>query len=426
MNTRLGFHYFEDQDHYQAKDLDLWLQELISLNANWLLLKASTNQAIPEEFITKLVDSGIQPIIHFDFPVNSEVRPEELRVLLSAYSRWGVKYVIFFNRPNTKAAWLGETWAQGDIVSRFLNRYLSFTRLAEQFELTPIFPALAPSGEYWDISFLKSLLNLVKQRHVRDFADQFILAVSAQSFGHSLTYGHGGPGKWKMTLPYSKPELGEEDHIGFNTWSWYASLVQQILGIQPKLVLFWMGTSNVSKEELDPRLSFETLTKIMEDQASETLPALSADVLACMCAQLGAKSDEALGKTAWFDTQGRPNDPTIATYQKQLQKTQQQSLETPLASKLADWLYAIDHYLLLPSFEWGIPENLFDQIRPFVRTHRPTMGFSVTEASNARKVTVWNEDAAFSEEDIQFLRESGCIVEELILHTLRMSVEQDF
>jgi len=31
MNTRLGFHYFEDQDHYQAKDLDLWLQELISL-----------------------------------------------------------------------------------------------------------------------------------------------------------------------------------------------------------------------------------------------------------------------------------------------------------------------------------------------------------------------------------------------------------
>ena len=54
MNTRLGFHYFEDQDHYQAKDLDLWLQELISLNANWLVLKASTNQAIPEEFITKL------------------------------------------------------------------------------------------------------------------------------------------------------------------------------------------------------------------------------------------------------------------------------------------------------------------------------------------------------------------------------------
>jgi len=54
------------------------------------------------------------------------------------------------------------------------------------------------------------------------------------------------------------------------------------------------------------------------------------------------------------------------------------------------------------------------------------MGFSITEASNARKVTVWNEDGAFSEDDILFLRESGCLVEELILHTLRMTVEQDF
>ena len=97
MEKRLGFHYFQDYDHYQARDLELWVPELASLQASWLVLKASTVAAIPEQFITGLLQAGIQPILQFDFQVNSSVRPEDLRVLISSYSHWGVKYVIFFN-----------------------------------------------------------------------------------------------------------------------------------------------------------------------------------------------------------------------------------------------------------------------------------------------------------------------------------------
>jgi len=39
MNKRLGFHYFQDVNHFQVRDLNLWLPELQALNAGWLVHK---------------------------------------------------------------------------------------------------------------------------------------------------------------------------------------------------------------------------------------------------------------------------------------------------------------------------------------------------------------------------------------------------
>lgn len=118
MNKRLGFHYFQDFNHYQARDLSLWLPELQALNASWLVIKSPTSQAIPEDFIQGLVKGGIQPIVQFDMPVNADIKAEDLKVILSAYARWGVKYVTFFKSPNVKSSWLEEPglreiWSKG-------------------------------------------------------------------------------------------------------------------------------------------------------------------------------------------------------------------------------------------------------------------------------------------------------------------------
>ena len=259
MEKKIGFHYFQDLNHYQNRDLALWQPELESLQAGWLVLKASPNYAIPEEFITGLLESDVQPIIHFDIPVNSDYRPEDLRILLSSYARWGVKYVIFFDRPNMKSSWLHDTWSQGDLVERFLDRYLPFVRAAEQNGLTPIFPPLQPGGDYWDLSFLKKVLNLVKQRRSLDFVSNLHIAVSSQTFNHPLSWGAGGKRNWKVPRPYSKSEIGEEDHLGFNTWQWYNDLVNSILGIEPKLFLFYFGSADIKQSVLDPKVSFEEL-----------------------------------------------------------------------------------------------------------------------------------------------------------------------
>jgi len=218
MNKRLGFHYFQDVNHYQVRDLNLWLPELQALNAGWLVVKSSTTQAIPEEFITGLVQGGIQPIIDFDMRINDNTKPDDLSVLLSAYARWGVKYVVFFRSPNVKSSWVEGTWSQGDLVERFLDRYLPFVRIAEQNDLIPVFPPLQPGGDYWDLSFLKKVLQLVQQRRSLDFTANLHMAVSGQTFSKSLTWGKGATAKWKAPRPYSKTEIGEQDHQGINTW----------------------------------------------------------------------------------------------------------------------------------------------------------------------------------------------------------------
>ncbi len=420
MEKKIGFHYFQDLNHYQSRDLALWQPELESLQAGWLVLKASPNYAIPEEFITGLLDSDVQPIIHFDIPINSDYRPEDLRILLSSYARWGVKYVIFFDRPNMKSSWLHDTWSQGDLVERFLDRYLPFVRAAEQNGLTPIFPPLQPGGDYWDLSFLKKVLNLVKQRRSLDFVSNLHIAVSSQTFDHPLSWGAGGKRNWKVPRPYSKSEIGEEDHLGFNTWQWYTDLVNSILGIEPKLFLFYFGSADIKQSVLDPKVSFEELIDFAMKPSEEAGRAAEQknNILACLFWILSTSEPNEDGRTAFFDITGEVKVPEIKSYKEKLENTRKQNLEYVVSDRLAEWIYPIDHYLLLPSYEWGIPENTLDRIRPIMRDSRPTIGFSLIEATNARKVTVWNENGAFSVKDIDILREAGCLIDEQIVNSI--------
>jgi hypothetical protein len=424
MEKKIGFHYFQDLNHYQSRDLALWKPELESLQAGWLVMKASPSYAIPEEFISGLLDSGVQPVIHFDFPVNSEIRAEDLRILLSSYAKWGVKYVIFFDRPNMKSSWLNDTWSQGDLVERFLDRYLPFVRAAEQHGLVPVFPPLQPGGDYWDLSFLKKVLNLAKQRRSLDFVSNLHIAVSSQTFNHPLSWGAGGKRNWKVPRPYSKSEIGEEDHIGFNTWQWYSDLVNSILGVDPKMFLFYFGSSDIRSSVLDPKVTFEELIEFALSPSEEAGRAADQknNILGCLFWILSSSEESQEGITAFFDVNGTPKVAEIPKYKEKLEHTRKQTLEYAVSDRLAAWIYPIDHYLLLPSYEWGIPENTLDRIRPIIRDSRPTIGFSLIEATNARKVTIWNENGAFSGHDIDILREAGCLIDEQIINSIGIPV----
>ena len=67
----------------------------------------------------------------------------------------------------------------------------------------------------------------------------------------------------------------------------------------------------------------------------------------------------------------------------------------------------ISHYLLLPSFEWGVADWHLKVTRSFVKRHRPTVGFSLDEAFQARQVTVVGGEEHFSEKDLSRLRDKG-------------------
>lgn len=424
MEKRLGFHYFQDTDHFRTKDLSTWLPQLKSLETAWLVIQSPVNIAIPEEFVAGLIENGIQPIINFDLQVNDETRPEELRVLLSAYANWGIKHVLFFRSPNVRSAWIEGTWAQGDLVERFLDRYMPFVRMAEQNGLISIFPPLQPGGDYWDLSFLKKVFQLVQQRRLLGFSSNLHMAVSAQTFSKPLSWGSGGSSKWKTPRPYSKPELGEEDQIGFNAWQWYAELAKSMLDSTPKMFLFWFGASTTKQKTLDPALDFEQLMSIATspDTAGTEEPRIADQVVACCVWMLSAEATNTKDSTAWFDETGQPQLKEIEDYKEQLEETRKQSADYPVSNKVAEWMYPIDHYLLLPSYEWGVPENTLDRVRPIIRDSKPTIGFSIFEAMNARKVTVWNENGAFDEKDIDMLRQAGCLVDEQIIKSIGAEV----
>ena len=71
----------------------------------------------------------------------------------------------------------------------------------------------------------------------------------------------------------------------------------------------------------------------------------------------------------------------------------------------------IGHYLLLPTYTSGVPDNVLDKVRPFIKAFLPTVGFSLEEALCASKVSVYPDPYLFSDEKINQLRSSGCYVE---------------
>ena len=71
------------------------------------------------------------------------------------------------------------------------------------------------------------------------------------------------------------------------------------------------------------------------------------------------------------------------------------------------------HYLLLPLYTWGIADWDFELIKPFVEEHHPTIGFSISEASMASKVTIAGNENSFSDDVVELLQDAGCAVQRL-------------
>jgi hypothetical protein len=146
--NKIGFHYFQDTAHYTNKDLNTWMPEMVKMNARWVVLFSETSRAIPEQFIQGLNNANITPIIHFPFRLPNAPAPADVHALFDAYSHWGVKYVVLFDRPNQINSWSTASWSQQDLVERFIDRFLPLANEALKTGLKPVFPPLEPGGDY--------------------------------------------------------------------------------------------------------------------------------------------------------------------------------------------------------------------------------------------------------------------------------------
>lgn len=244
-NTRLGFHYYPDSSHFRKSDLDAWLPELKAMGASWLALQAPANRAIPEQFLTGLLEAGIEPVLQLNLPLEPTrwglgCSPDSLRLLFSTYAQWGVHYIQPFERPNSRSAWPASAWAQSDLVERFLDLYLPTTRRALEAGLTPVFPCLEPGGDYWDTAFLKAALHGLERRGCQEILENLVLSAAARTDKRPLNWGAGGPERWPGRRPYISSGPGE-DHQGFYIFDWYLAVARAALGKPLPILLFEAG-----------------------------------------------------------------------------------------------------------------------------------------------------------------------------------------
>jgi hypothetical protein len=103
---------------------------------------------------------------------------------------------------------------------------------------------------------------------------------------------------------------------------------------------------------------------------------------------------------SWYTSEGKPN-PVVEAF-----THQEEALPAPKGSGE----FKFTHYLLLPSFDWGVADWHLDVTRPFIKRHQPTVGFSLEEALQAEQVTVIGGEEHFSEKHLTYLRNQGCLV----------------
>lgn len=432
-NTRLGFHYFPDTFHYRECNLREWLPELEAIGASWLTLIAPSDRAIPEIFLGGLLAQGIEPILHFHLPIEKPTPVSELCTLFEIYSRWGAHYTILFDRINIRNSWPTSSWAQADLVERFLDRYLPYAHAAYQSGLIPVFPPLEPGGDYWDTAFLRAALQGIERRGHKDLLEHLVIGAYARVKDHSINWGSGGPELWPQTRPYFTPP-GEEDHRGFRIFDWYASIAQAAMGKPCAFLLFEAGSSvfrnkGLKNQILDLKahtLINLTIAKLLMDntsnrsssprdpQKNDPLEPVPHHVLASNYWLLAAAPNSPHVDNAWFKPDGTTL-PIIKALQRWMAdgktKTGPSNNKPEITSDPAT--HSIKHYLLLPSYEWGIADWHLDTVRPFVKEHQPTVGFSLKEASSAARVTVVGGVQAFSDSTLAEIRAAGCIVERI-------------
>jgi hypothetical protein len=318
-NARLGIHYYPDTQHYREKDLAVWLPELGRLGVSWLTLQAPQDRAIPENFVTGLLSAGIQPLLHFHFPLpdypasDCKMVAADLRLLFETYARWGITYAVLFDRPNLRRRWSPMAWAQSQLVERFLDLFLPIAEAALQAGLLPVFPPLEPGGDYWDTAFLRAALQGLQRRGHHRLLEQLVLGAYARLGQHPLDWGAGGPERWPQARPYLTSS-DCQDHRGFRIFDWYLALSQAVLG-EPRPVLLIASDQSLVATASQPQeleTHAQTILSIARLMAGEitTEEPVSPLVLACNHWLLTAAAGHPAAAPAWFQP-GRPPLPCV-------------------------------------------------------------------------------------------------------------------
>lgn len=420
--TTFGFHYYPDDSHYRLADWQAWQPELKALGARWLTLIGSPTRAIPEAFIKAVLEAGLTPIIHLPATPIQPARDSvpTLEPLFKTYARWGVKYVAVFSEPNTRAAWPATEWGKTGLVERFLDLVIPVLQAEGEAGLQPVFPALKAGGEYWDTSFLEAALAGMERRGQTALAQQLTFAVNLWTHNRPVDWGAGGLARWPEARPYLTPP-GAQDQRGFRLFEWQAEIIRARLGqSRPLLCLAGGPRLGDHTDSTQPPMDEARHTSCTQDIVRMALDQQYPDYLLNLNFWLLCAAESSpFVKEAWYHGDRGPLAAVEAVKHWAARQAADPRRESAKAKSLPPQHTGagkpIQHYLLLPSFEWGPSEWHWHVALDFVKQHRPTCGFSIEEAKRSQHVTILGNEQGINTATEIALREAGCSVERIVV-----------
>jgi len=380
-----------------------WIPTLKGLGASFVIIPADFELAIPEDVFICAIDNELEPVVHFTTALPSPRSFNETALLLDVYRKWGVKYVILGDKPNTKNAWPIAGWYYETLVESFLDRFIPLAYHAVRIGFNPALAPLQPGGDYWDSAFLELLLLGLKRRKMDNILDSLTLTSYGYTFNKPLSWGEGGPERWPMSKPYQTLE-DQEDQLGFHNFEWVQAVGQRVTGEQMPVIIIDAGRPKTIIDGLRVEMTLEAIKQIVKAclnekdkdcEDSNRSPVFNDLVLSCAFSldTLNILLGNQLSKGALENIFGSGINKSLNGI-----------------SPSAEQKY-LAHYLLLPSYPSGVSDVVLNKVRPFIKKLRPTVGFSLTEASNAEKVSVFPDSFLFKDEQIDKLRAAGCQVE---------------
>ncbi|GAB4441989.1 MAG: hypothetical protein Kow00120_10740 [Anaerolineae bacterium] len=440
MGKRIGFHYYDDQDHFTAADLDTWLPRLEAMGASWLVLRSSLERMAPEFFIDGLLAAGVEPVVRIPAHPIRALDLGGLRPVFEAYQKWGVRYVVLFEQANSRAAWSSADWARPSLVDRCLDCLLPVLNAMSAAGLTPVLPPLVAGGDYWDTAFLDGLLAGLVRRGYEDALRDMAVGIFHFTGNRPLDWGQGGPEAWPSAQPYLAPP-GAQDQRGFHRYEWIDAIVRRHVGASlDQLVV--AGGAVLGAQDLPEHPPVDPLTHAQHNleiarrmDAGQTPPYVLNTAFWLLAAAPGSPAANA----AWWPPGSEEPLPAAARLVGWAAETGPLAASAPIvdasvaarpaaqnAGEPADAPIGapigalaedpatpdkpLEHYVLLPALENGAG-GYWEAVRGYVSAFRPVCGFSPHEAACARHVTVVGDlagDLSTLEAD---LRAAGCLVQ---------------
>lgn len=399
-----GFSYFSSPDYLVSKKINAWMPVFRKLGAGVIVIQANFARAVPEDIFLSAKDNQLTPVVHFSSELPLARKFNEVAFLLEVYAKWGVREVIFGDKPNLKQAWPIAGWHYESLVDHFLDRYIPLATQAVRLGLNPVTPPLQPGGDYWDTAFMEIFLSGLMRRQLSTILDHLILSSYGYTFDKPLNWGLGGPERWSAAEPYQKAR-GEQDQLGFHHFEWMRAIGQKAAGKSFQTLILDAGNPYVQHSQAEPGHALENIRQIMRFCYKGRLE--NGDM--ARSSNSIAFDDSIRFCTFSLDTLGemvtKPLEP------KHLLSLFEQPVENKSGlagdSKLAK---PIKHYLLLPIHGASVSDAILNKVRPIIKLHQPTVGFSLSEAAMAEKVSIYPDPSVFTDDEIKQLRNLGCVV----------------